>query len=253
MSQLWNFFSKIFILTIPGSNIDRIKKQLKYIGILNYEIKVFDPVGKILNNSGGVNNITFKQVLCHEVCDSTCQNIAQNHFAIIQEAYDKNYENILIIEDDITFQSITNLQLLKTISWLSSHNWDIFYFGYCPWPILLSIPVSSNILRVITPLTTICYALSNQGIKKILEKKKYYRKEHIDKFYTSNNFKKFALFPSIAFQKSAPSLYNVAMDILGVDIPFDYLTKSFEIISVLAPLIIILLVIFIIYKLKIKK
>ena len=248
MSRLWNYFSKIFIITIPDSDKERIKKQLNFIGITNYEIKVFTPAVKTVNNSGGINNITLKQVLCHNVCDNTCQNIAQNHFSIITEAYQQNYENILILEDDIIFQSITNNQLFKTISWLSSHKWDIFYFGYCPWPKLFAIPVSSNILRVFSPLTTICYALSNQGIKNIIKKKKYYRREHIDKFYASHNFKKFALFPCIAFQKSAPSLYNIAMDKLGVDIPFDYLTKSFEIISLLIPIIILLIIIFIIYK-----
>lgn len=246
MDSLWYYFTKIIIITIPTSDRDRIKKQLEFIGITHYEIRLFTPAEKTENNSGGINNITFKQVLCHNVCDHTCQNIAQNHFSIVEEAYEKNYENVLILEDDIIFQSITNPQLFKTIAWLSSHNWDIFYFGYCPWPKIFAIPVSSNILRVFSPLTTICYALSNQGIKKIMKYKQYYKREHIDKFYSSHSFKKFALFPSIAFQKSAPSLYNIAMDKLGVDIPFDYLTKSFEILSLLIPAILILLIIFII-------
>jgi len=248
MGRLWSYFSKIIIITIPNSDQNRIKNQLKFIGMDNYEIRVFKPAKKTSNNCGGKNSISLKQLLKHEVCDTTCQNIANNHFTIIQEAFDNNYENILIMEDDVIFQSITDRQLFKTISWLSSHNWDIFYFGYCPWPILFSIPVYSNILKVFTPLLGHCYALSNKGIKKIMKTKKYYRYEHIDKFYATHNFRKFALFPCIAFQKSAPGLYDIAMDKLGVDIPFDYLTKSFEILSLLTPMLLLMIIIFIIYK-----
>jgi len=86
MDSLWNYFSKIIIITIPNSDKDRIKKQLEYIGIIDYEIRVFQPAEKTENNSGGLHNITFKQVLCHNVCDNTCKNIAQNHFSIIEEA-----------------------------------------------------------------------------------------------------------------------------------------------------------------------
>ena len=77
-----------------SSNKYRIKKQLEYIGITNYEIKIFTPATKTNNNCGGTDNITLKQVLKHEICDLTCQNIAQNHFSIIQEAFDNNYEKI---------------------------------------------------------------------------------------------------------------------------------------------------------------
>lgn len=247
MGRFWNYFNKIIIITIPTSDKIRIKKQLEFIGIDNYEIKVFQPAQKIINN--GNCRTSLLQLLKHQVCDTTCKNIATNHFSIIQEAFDNNYENILIMEDDIIFQSITDSQLFKTISWLSSHDWDIFYFGYCPWPKLFSIPVCSNIVRLFSPLTTICYALSHTGIKNIITAKKYYHGEHIDKFYSDHNFKKFALFPSIAFQHKAPGLYNVAMDKLGVYIPFDYLTKSFEIISILVPIILILIIIFSLQKL----
>ena len=113
MSRLWSYFSKIIIITIPNSDQNRIKKQLKFIGMDNYEIRVFKPAKKTSNNCGGKNSISLKQLLKHEVCDTTCQNIANNHFTIIQEAFDNNYENILIMEDDVIFQSITDHNYLK--------------------------------------------------------------------------------------------------------------------------------------------
>jgi len=251
MSHLWSYFGKIVVLTIPNSKrIPMIKSQLKYIGIINYDIETFTPAKKIKNN--GTDNITFTDILKHKICDETCQNIAKNHFTIIQDAYDANLENILIIEDDAEFHTITSDQLYKTIAWLSNHRWDMFYFGYCPWPKLLSIPVSLNIVRVLTPLTTVCYAVSRRGMKKILDNKKGYDGGHIDKFYASHaNLEKYAIFPAIVFQSDAPGLYQSAMKKLYLNISFTKLSKVFEVISVITPILIIFTIIFLIYKIKI--
>ena len=171
MSPLWNYFDQIILMTIPTSQrVPLAREQLAKIGIDNYKVKTFTPAQKKINN--GTDNITLLQILKHEVCDETCQNIAHNHFSIIEQAYKDNVQNLLIMEDDITFEHITDDRLYKTISWLSNNNWDIFYFGYCPWPILCSIPINLQIVKVFTPLTTVCYALNRQSIEKIIKEKK---------------------------------------------------------------------------------
>ena len=249
MSPLWNYFDKIILMTIPTSQrVPLARKQLAKMGIDNYKVKTFKPAQKKCNN--GTGDITLLQILKHEVCDETCQNIAQNHFSIIEQAYKDNVQNLLIMEDDITFEKIDHDRLYKTILWLSNNNWDIFYFGYCSWPILCSIPVTLQIVRVFTPLTAVCYALNRQGMEKILKEKEYYQQQHIDKFYTNKKLIKYALFPAIAFQSEGPGLYYVAMKKLGLDISFTTLSKILEVMSILVFVILILVLIFIIYKIK---
>ena len=228
MSHLWSYFDQVTVITIPSSKrVPSARQQLKNIGIDNYKIRTFSPADKKINN--GTRDITLAQILKHQVCDETCRNIANNHFTVIEQAYKDNVQHLLILEDDIIFETISDDRLYKTIAWLSNNNWDIFYFGYCPWPILCSIPINLHTVRVFTPLTTVCYALSRQGMEKILQEKKYYKQEHIDKFYTKNNFIKYAIFPTIAFQSTAPGLYKTAMKKLGVNVPFTKLSKVLEV------------------------
>ena len=243
--SLWTFFNHINVITVPNSNrISQIQQNLRDIGILHYKIREFKPAKKIKNN--GDNNLTIAQILKHEHCDQTCKNIAQNHLKLIHEAYQQNYENIMILEDDACFSGITPSKLLNIISWLRNNEWDIFYFGYCPWPTLFSIPITKDIVKIFSPLTTHCYVLNKTGIQKIVQIP--YNGSHMDKFYAKSKLLKYACFPAISFQSIDPALHQKAMSKLGLNLSFKTLSQSFEVISIIIPIAIIFIIIFIIYK-----
>ena len=243
--SLWTFFNNINIITVAGSTrIPQLRENLESIGIFHYKLREFKAAKKTINN--GCENLTFSQILKHEQCDETCQNIAQNHLTLIREAYEQNSNNILIMEDDALFSGITPSKLLSIISWLRDNEWDIFYFGYCPWPTLFTLPVTKNIVKVFSPLTAHCYVVNKSGIQKILQLG--YDGCHIDKFYAKSNLLKYACFPSVSFQSTDPALYKKAISKLGINMSFKTLSQSFEVISLVVPIAIIFIIIFIIYK-----
>lgn len=251
MHKLWTFFSKIVIITIPNSKrVEEVKKNLHMIGITNYEIREFKSAKKIIND-GGEKVDTLYEIYKHNICDETCKNIASNHLKLIQEAYDKNLENILILEDDAIFEKISAKRLFKVISWLTRNKWDMFYFGYCPWPILASVPITQNILKIFSPYCTHCYVINKSGISKLVNNLKNYRGEHIDYWYSKQkNMLKYAIFPAISFQSGDPALFKKAVQKIGVNISFTSVSKLLEVLSLIIPLFIIFLVIFVLYKIR---
>lgn len=251
MHKLWTFFNKIVIITIPNSKrIEEVKKNLSTIGIQNYVIREFKPAKKTIND-GGKKVDTLYDIYKHNICDETCKNIASNHLKLIQEAYDENAENILILEDDAIFERISINRLLKVISWLTRNDWDMFYFGYCPWPILASLPVNQNIVKIFSPYCTHCYAINKSGINKLVKNFNNYKNEHIDYWYSKQkNISKYAIFPAISFQSNDPALFKKAVQKIGVDISFTTISKLLEVVSIIIPIFIVFIIIYIFYKIK---
>ena len=251
MYNLWTFFNKIFIITIPNSQrILQLKDNLRKTNINNYNIVEFAPAKKMIND-GGNDVQTISEIYNHNICDDTCQNIAQNHIKLIKEAYKKKFDNILILEDHALFDKISPSRLFSVISWLTKNKWDMFYFGYCPWPIPVSIPITRHIVRVFYPYCTHCYALNRSGIVKIIKNLHTYNNEHIDNWYSKQKYiTKYAIFPAINFQSSDPALFKKAIQKIGVNISFKNISKILEVFSLILPLFIIFIVIFMLYKIK---
>jgi len=250
MYKLWTFFN-IIIITIPGSKrIPILKNNLHKLGIINYEIREFKSAKKIIND-GGQNVGTIYDIYKHNICDETCQNIATNHLKLIKEAYEKNWDNILILEDDALFDNISPKRLFNVISWLTRNPWDMFYFGYCPWPILATIPINQNIVKVFSPYCAHCYDINKSGIRKLMNNLKNYNKEHIDYWYTKQkNILKYAIFPAINFQSEDPALFRKATKKIGINISFKSVSKLLEILSIIIPIFIVFFIIFMFYMIR---
>ncbi|MDC0230795.1 hypothetical protein OAK19_02425 [Aureispira] len=249
MDKLWTFFTKIIIITIPNSKrINALKENLYKVGITKYEIREFKPAQKI-SNDGGKNIKTFSQISKHDVCDETCQNIANNHLTLLKKAAANDYDNILILEDDALFDPITPSKLYNIISWLTRNKWDIFYFGYCPWPVLASVPVNKHIVKVFSPYCAHCYSVSRRGLRKIINSVNNQVKiSHIDKFYAKQDLLKYAAFPALSFQSDDPALFKKAISNIGVNMSFRSISKTLEVFSLIIPLLIIFIIIYIGYK-----
>lgn len=272
----WDYFDQIYVISIPQSNQTQIKHNLAKGGVGNFDLVIFEPARKIYN-SPILRNTMFPHLYgpilsvydifsMLSTCDSTCKNIIQNHLDIIKMAYKKNYKTILIFEDDVVFDKTFSPKLIKrAVKWLDTHSWDVFYFGYCQWPYLISLPVSRNIVKVYSPsYGQHAYALNRSGMKKILD----YTERELDVKVTidilmgnplpylkplkSNiaidqligkiipNLKKYALFPSISFQNTDPAMHKNAFKMLPFYISFKTFSKGVEVISVVLPWIVIL-------------
>lgn len=246
---MWSYFEEFDILSIINAKRKgRIKKNLKAAGIKNYELFEFSSAKRITNI--GPKDLTLSDLLVNGSCDETCQNILMNHMSLIQRAYDKGLNTVVILEDDALFDlPINNRKLKRVIKWLKSHRWDIFYFGYIPWPKIVSIPVTGDIVKTFNPLTAHCYALSRQGMKKILVHS-HRRDIHIDKLFSDLDMKKYAILPAISFQDEDPGLYKRGLKKIGLgsfNIPFRKVSRVFEYIAIIIPIIIVFLVVFLVY------
>jgi hypothetical protein len=112
----------------------------------------------------------------------------ESHIKVIKDAYEKGLNNILIFEDDIIptiSYSVENI--LCGINFMTTHDWDIFYYGYFPINegyanIFQADVVHPNIIKY-RPNATHAYCINRSGMKKILEKyNDYIGKIHIDEY-----------------------------------------------------------------------
>lgn len=241
---------RIMVLTLDTTDTDRL---------MNYYTKFFDK-DKIefyrvaRTNSRPINEGTldtrFIDIVLHRSLDDTSMSITRNHIEMIRSAYTNDYEYVLFLEDDARFKSLSDNNYIPQIirqNLSRKKEWEIFYMGYCPWPCMLSYFVHQNIVRVFTPLTCHAYILHRHSMEKILiyfDQTKSASKTHIDKLFCKiPGLRKHAIFPSIAFQERDPALYTKAMDFCGVSIPFAYLSRVLEYVSIILPIVIMSLII----------
>jgi hypothetical protein len=237
----------IHIITIPSTDTERIKNELSTQNISNYNIHTFQPAEKTIN--GGSDDLKLIDIISHKKCDSTCQNLTKNHINIILEEYEKKSKFVTIFEDDFEFDTISSSKSSSIQKFIDNNNWDIFYFGFAPWPVLFSIPICMHIIKPITPLLAHAYILSRSGMEKVL---KYYNKNaniHIDKLFVKAKLYAYAPFPSFIHQKDPPALYIKSFKKMGIS-SFNHKTvfRVTEYISLILFFIVIIILIVIIYK-----
>ena len=201
MSDIWNFFDVKYVLSTPNSKRKNdLKENFKLAGLNDYEILDFTPSKQYINNGknnnsgeGGEENLSLKMIQKHKICDDTCMNIANNMFTMTKKAYDLGANNMIIFEDDARFKIPINLRKLRrVVKWLATHEWDIFYLGYCQWPYPVSFFTTKDIVKLTSPLCLHSYCLSRSGMKKVIEESKFYNQfpQHIDKLYSKKSWKK---------------------------------------------------------------
>ena len=252
--NIWEYFDKWYIITLVDRDISQLEKNLLLSNVTNYEILRYTPAKK--TNNAPIKATMF-ELLMHTTCDETAQNITQNHLSTIQKAYDNGFQNVVILEDDAEFKTpIDNKKIENVSKWLSVNDWDLFFFGHCPWPIPLSILKNRDIVQPYSALLAHCYCLSRNGMRTILkygeEMKKNGKWIHTDKIYQVVPLKKYAIFPSISYQNKSPAILKEIFDRIGINLPYNKIFTILEVIAVLLPIIILILIIYFVTKIMLR-
>ena len=267
MEVLWKYFDKIYILTDNKNEINQIEKNLKYVGIKKYDVVKFESKEnvekkidkavikkKIFDISSRINII---EMVNKKICNKRCKYQKNKVIEIIKKAYNEKYNNILILKGDCRFKNYNYIKYLKTITWLSQHEWDIFYFGYGQWPLMMSFFVNNTILKLLNPKGTYAYSLSKSGIYKLNKILSYNNIEHnelydLNKLYNNKHLKKYGVFPCIAYGKESDTLdkiyeeYNIKFKLKTINCVSEY-------VSVSTPFLILLIIIMICWVINNKK
>lgn len=245
------FIQSVYLLTLKGKDVPTLKK--KYSDTFGDDrLHILEAEGTPKNSNSGNLTTGFFKILRHDAVDDTALDITRNHLHMIKEMYTKGVATCLFLEDDAEFEEFPIHAQISVRDWMKRSHWDIFYLGYCPWPILFSLLTTRRIVRVYTPLTTHAYILSRSGMEKVLEytKKNGTHTLHIDKLFSKiPSFRRFALFPMVSFQNQDPALYTKACDYLGVRFSFKTLSRILERVSVLIPFLLIFCICFLCWRL----
>ena len=111
MSFDWSYFDRIYCISTPEAYIRRcaIREIARKLQV-NIDIRIFK------RNSAGSN-----------------QGCGESHVSIIKEAYGKNFQRIIIVEDDIIISFLSPVILKDIVQFLKRKSeWDLFYFGAVP-------------------------------------------------------------------------------------------------------------------------
>lgn len=121
-------------------------------------------IEKKLKNFIPTKNICFVKDNGYKKCkkilpeQNVAYDITDTFFNIINHSIEKNYNNILILEDDFIFDNkITNKKIINEINYFIKKNEDeIFYFNLGPIPLLFypNINLYDNIYRCYSCLAT---------------------------------------------------------------------------------------------------
>jgi GR25 family glycosyltransferase involved in LPS biosynthesis len=257
--MLWNFIDKVYIITLSTSTQrqDELRIHLQEIGLHNYEFIVFDPISSYTKNDAKDIECSIMNIFSLTVVDKISNNITHNHLKVVEKAYQNNFNRVLILEDDARFMvPIDETKITSASTWIERNYCDMFYFGYCVWPLPVSIFVTPHIVKIPTPYCAHCYLLTRPGMQKILKYIEHMDKNnmniHVDKLYTViPGLYKYGIFPNLCFQSEDPGLYKRALKKIlpnELYVPFNYTVRTFDYISVVVPIVVILILCFIIMK-----
>ena len=132
-----------------------------------------------------------------------CLGCLKSHVEVCKLALERNYKNILILEDDTEF--IHNLDILYKFSSQINDNYDMLYLcGSHNGP---RERITENIVKIKGTNTTGSYLITQNAMKYLLENINSYSKE-IDVFYAEeiqNKFNCFCTLPHISKQRDGYS------------------------------------------------
>lgn len=203
------YFDKIFIINLIKSKDrwEKIKLNLIENGIYNFErqngiyLPRFNPFQKLnpllyknLEAYGGAytNSPTY-------ILNAVGTNLA--HYEILKKAQKRNYQRILILEDDVFINKLFYNKFYKNIKLLDKIGWDMIYFGFKKsTPNLYAKQINRDLIRPICKIRgAYGYAL-NKSIIPFLLKNYLYRGTEIDVFFEFVVLKKkrvYAFYPCI--------------------------------------------------------
>lgn len=224
----------------------------QFVNPIEYEIieGVKNPI-----NEGHVN-VNLWQILNHATTDPVSCDIFRNHLSIIRKYFQEGARTAFIMEEDARFPDMNANRMAvweKANQWMKVNEtkWDIFYFGYCCWPVLASFWTTNNIVRLPTPLCAHAYVMNRSGMEKVLnylEGPDFQSGIHIDKLYVKiPTMRKYGCFPMLSYQEHSPALYVKACDILNKDVTFKSFCQFNERLCLSIPFIFLALFFIILY------
>jgi GR25 family glycosyltransferase involved in LPS biosynthesis len=139
--------------------------------------------------------------------------IVASNMRLFQDAIQKNYSNILVLEDDVEFSLDTN-HLLSQIP----EDWEILYFGGNH---SMGTPQIINDKIAVANKTLAAHAIAFKKcvFEKLLELMNFNEQIDITYAYNLHLFKSYVFYPSIAWQKAGYS------DINNDFVNYDYCLK----------------------------
>jgi hypothetical protein len=251
---------KIYILGLERKDSPQWRSEFESV-LPKEKIEFF--IGKGIQNpkNDGTFDTSLRSIMNFEICDPVSIDIFQNHVKILQNAFEKNYSTIMVLEDDATFPNWNSEKWDRIQIDLQKYQgrWDMCYLGYCQWPFFFSTFFTRDLIHIKTPLTTHAYIISRTGIEKFL---KFYnsmpdldRKYHIDKaLHKTPTMKMVGVFPMISFQKTCPALFVKALDKMNCRLLFSTFCRINEWVCVSLPFLCLLIFSFLLfYILKTRK
>jgi len=145
------YFDKIYCI-----NLDRRKDRWEKCSSLfernNIVVERFSAIDK--KNIKNESNINNGQLAC-----------LSSHWNILNDAWKKKYDKILIFEDDVVFNDGLNSFFDANIADVPD-NWKFLYFGGNHLNGLL--PIKNNVFKMVSSLTTHAYSIKCDIIPEIL-------------------------------------------------------------------------------------
>ena len=201
---------KIFVINLEyrTDRKEQMIKELKKNNISNYEF--FNAI-----RPGIQDIIEWNNNYCYHVKNSFpksdkflyyqigCLGCLKSHVEVCKLALERNYKNILILEDDTEF--IHNLDTLSKFSSQINDNYDMLYL--CGSHNGLRERITENIVKTKKTHTTGSYLITENAMKYLLDKIKSYSKE-IDVFYAEeiqSRFNCYCTLPHISKQRDGYS------------------------------------------------
>jgi len=112
---------------------ESIQKQIRFLGLKNVERfpaisrEQIDPNFFQAFNAGAWRLQRLKMYHDHYIAGTVA--CIESHLACIQDAKQKGYSEILILEDDAEFRLYSSVVLRKVAKQLQSLHWDVLYLG----------------------------------------------------------------------------------------------------------------------------
>lgn len=175
---------KIFIINL-SHRTDRKKimiNEMEKQNISNYEF--FNAIKPSINevNEWNLNYCNYVKKSVHpnkfDNYRIGCLGCMKSHIEVIKMALERNYDNILILEDDTEF--IDDFHKLFKYSNQINNEYDMLYLSGSHLGSRL--PVSNNIQKINGTLTTGSYLIKKYAMNYLIKNINSYEKE-IDKFY----------------------------------------------------------------------
>jgi GR25 family glycosyltransferase involved in LPS biosynthesis len=177
----WSFFDKIYCINLYTS-----EDRFEYIKKLSKKY-----------------NIPISFYRTYRSPKGGTEGCFTSHSEVIKDAAKNNYNNIIILEDDIKPNNLTQERLNNVIEFIKNNDFDIFYLGVINNmtrdPKSHIVDKNKKIYKT-KSLGTHSYILNKKQIQKLKELSYSKEKMPIDWYYMKNLEKSYAIYPSLFFQ-----------------------------------------------------